>query len=178
MTEALQYFFALGSCVALTLAAVALAAVVGRRRGRGRLLRLATALDGLELWLASGIALLATGGSLWFSEVAEYEPCPLCWAQRAAMYPLVPLLLFAALRPGARVAAAGFVLSLAGAAVAVYHYQFEWFPDQSAICSEGSLCHVIWFRALGFATIPYLALSAFLAIAALCALALAGRRRA
>ena len=35
-------------------------------------------------------------GSLYFSEVANYVPCRLCWFQRIAMYPLAVILLIAA----------------------------------------------------------------------------------
>ena len=35
---------------------------------------------------------VATLGSLYFSEVAHFRPCVLCWVQRAFMYPLAPLL--------------------------------------------------------------------------------------
>ena len=41
------------------------------------------------LSMAFLVALLATLGSLYFSEVAHFEPCRLCWYQRIAMYPLV-----------------------------------------------------------------------------------------
>jgi disulfide bond formation protein DsbB len=149
---------------------------LGHLTGRGWLQRISAALDGLELWLGFGIALFAMGGSLYFSEVANYIPCTLCWYQRIAMYPLVPLLLLAALRRDRGAALYGLVLAGLGAVVALYHYQLEWFPDQAAICKQGSLCHVIWFRALGFATIPYLSFVAFCAIATVCALGLRNHR--
>ena len=50
------------------------------------------------LWLASGVAAVCMAGSLYLSEVANFPPCKLCWYQRICMYPLVPLLLAAALR--------------------------------------------------------------------------------
>lgn len=40
-------------------------------------------------YLAWVIALVATVGSLFFSEVMNLPPCVLCWYQRIAMYPLV-----------------------------------------------------------------------------------------
>ena len=52
----------------------------------------------MALTLAWGVALLATAGSLYFSEVANYLPCTLCWYQRIAMYPLVLILGIAVLR--------------------------------------------------------------------------------
>ena len=48
--------------------------------------------------MAFVVALLATVGSLYFSEVAHFEPCLLCWYQRIAMYPLVVILGLAAWR--------------------------------------------------------------------------------
>ena len=44
------------------------------------------------------IALAATLGSLFFSEVSDFIPCRLCWFQRIAMYPLVIILLVGAIR--------------------------------------------------------------------------------
>jgi hypothetical protein len=52
----------------------------------------------LVLWLAFGVALVSTLGSLYLSEVARLIPCTLCWYQRIAMYPLALLLGIAAIR--------------------------------------------------------------------------------
>jgi disulfide bond formation protein DsbB len=51
-----------------------------------------------ELWFAFTVALVATLGSLYLSEVAHFEPCRLCWYQRIAMYPLALILGIAAAR--------------------------------------------------------------------------------
>jgi disulfide bond formation protein DsbB len=178
MTETVQNFFTLGSLVVIAgLAALAVAGIVQLAGGRA-LAAAAEWLSGWELALGWMIAALAMAGSLYFSEIADYVPCPLCWYQRIAMYPLVILLGLAAIRRDRRASLYGLVLSLAGAAIAVYHYQLEWFPDQAALCRQGSLCEVIWFRVWGFATIPYLSLVAFLGVAALCSIALANERRA
>ena len=114
------------------------------------------------------VAVLATAGSLYFSEVAGFEPCRLCWYQRIAMYPLVVILGIAAWRgdPGVRRYAAP--LAAIGAVIATYHYLLEWFPTlDSGVCSATTPCSVVWFRQLGFVSLPYLALSAFLLILSL-----------
>jgi hypothetical protein len=49
----------------------------------------ATARNEYLSYLAWSIALAATAGSLFFSEVMDLPPCNLCWYQRIAMYPLV-----------------------------------------------------------------------------------------
>lgn len=50
-----------------------------------------------RLYLAWVVALIATLGSLYFSEIKHFIPCVLCWFQRIFMYPLAILLGIAAL---------------------------------------------------------------------------------
>jgi hypothetical protein len=89
--EAVQVFTSLLSLLALAGAALlVLARLVSSRSAMAR--EAAVAVSGAGLWLAFVVALGATLGSLYFSEVARYVPCRLCWFQRIAMYPLVPVL--------------------------------------------------------------------------------------
>ena len=166
-----ELFYALLALVAnaLVIGLVALA-VSARRSPAAR-----ASLDGLRSSLGSGaplagfvVAALATIGSLFFSEVARFEPCRLCWYQRIAMYPLVVILGIAAWRrdPGVRQYAAP--VAVIGTLIATYHYALEWLPwlDSDA-CSASTPCTIIWFREFGFISLPYLALSAFVLIVAL-----------
>jgi disulfide bond formation protein DsbB len=178
MTEVVQNFYGLASIVlAIGAGAVVIAAIASRLFGLPWFGQIAETIRGYELWIGFVMAAFAMAGSLYFSEVAHYIPCQLCWYQRIAMYPLVGLFLIAAIRRDRGAAIYGLVQSLIGAAIALYHYQLEWFPDQAALCKQGSLCHVIWFRALGFATIPYLAFVTFCAIAVVCAIGVWNTRR-
>ena len=59
---------------------------------------LRAALWGYELWAAFVVSSVATGGSLFFSEIAGFVPCELCWYQRICMYPLSIITLLAAIR--------------------------------------------------------------------------------
>ncbi len=111
------------------------------------------------------VATLATLGSLYFSEVAHFEPCRLCWYQRIAMYPLVLILGVAAVRRDPDVRRYAVPLAVIGALIAAYHYALEWLPWlDSGACSATTPCTIVWFRELGFISLPYLALSAFLLI--------------
>lgn len=72
-----------------------------------------------RLYLAWLVALSATLGSLYFSEVQGFRPCVLCWYQRIAMYPLTVILGVAALGGDLRIrryvlplAAVGWVIAL------------------------------------------------------------------
>src|SRR4051794_30877227 len=95
-------------------------------RARRALDEVRDTLTGAEVWGAWAFALLATLGSLFFSEYADFVPCRLCWFQRIAMYPLAVILLIAALRRDRRGAALyGLPLAIAGAGVAIYHKYIE-----------------------------------------------------
>lgn len=116
------------------------------------------------IWLAWVVALLATGGSLYFSEVAGFTPCTLCWYQRIAMYPFVVLLGVAAFRR-ARFVTGAPALAAIGALVAGYHVALEWLPSlDTGACAAAAPCTFVWFREFGIFSLPALALTAFLLI--------------
>lgn len=129
--------------------------------------------------LAAVVATVATAGSLYYSEVAHFLPCMLCWIQRAFMYPLAGVLSLAAwrnwpVRAWARAAA------LLGASVSVWHLLVERFPtlEGAVACDPANPCSLKWVEVFGFITIPYMALSAFLLIAVLLSVAPAVRKQA
>jgi disulfide bond formation protein DsbB len=125
-------------------------------------------LRGLELWSAFALASTAMLGSLYLSEIADFIPCTLCWYQRIAMYPLVPLLGIAAWRRDHGIDLYAAVLAIVGAFVAGYHYLLQTFPSlDSGSCNPLVPCTAAYIRQFDFITIPYMALSAFLLILAL-----------
>lgn len=73
------------------------------------------------LELALMVATVATAGSLYLSEVAHFVPCRLCWYQRGAMYPLVPLLAVAAWRRWLAARWAVLALAVVGGSVSIWH---------------------------------------------------------
>lgn len=120
----------------------------------------------VALPLAAIVAVVAMLGSLYESEIASFVPCRLCWYQRIAMYPMAVILPIAAVRGDVRVRAYAIPLALIGALISIYHYQLEWFPQQtSPACTADAPCTVVWVRELGFVSIPFMALCGFLAIA-------------
>jgi mono/diheme cytochrome c family protein len=89
------------------------------------------------------------------------------------MYPLVAILLVAAIRRERVVAPYVIAAAAAGLTISIYHYQLEWFPEQASVCSTTASvpCSVIWFKQFGISTIPFLAGSAFLMIGTLMTIA-------
>lgn len=132
------------------------------------------ALWGYELWAGVLVAALATGGSLFFSEIAHFVPCELCWFQRICMYPLSGVLLLAAIANDHRAARYLLPLPIAGAGVAIYHILVEngvVAQDQTCLASAPGGCGVKWINEFGYMTIPTLALTGFVLLTIALALA-------
>lgn len=163
--ETMRTFFALAALAAnIITIGIVVTAIVTRRRTTSPF----EALRGSTLWLAAGVAIVATLGSLYLSESVGLIPCKLCWYQRIAMYPLAVILPIAAFRKDDRARLYVAVLAAAGAVVATYHRFIQAFPDlDSGSCSAvGPSCSAPLIKMFGFVTIPYMALSAFLLILA------------
>ena len=124
--------------------------------------RLRRRLSPLAIIGAWAAATLAMAGSLYFSEIAHYTPCTLCWYQRIAMYPLVLILAIAAIRRDIGIRRYAIPLAAVGAVISSYHYLLEWFPQiDTGACTVGIPCTQVWFREFGFVSLPLLALVAF-----------------
>ena len=117
-----------------------------------------------NLLLASAIiALVASLGSLYFSEVLLYIPCELCWYQRIFMYPIVILLGVAYVRKDFKMALYSLILSGIGLCISVYHYSIQkvsFLSETAPVCGRVP-CTGEYINWVGFVTIPFLALSGF-----------------
>jgi len=110
------------------------------------------------------LALCATFGSLFFSEVMNLPPCVLCWYQRIAMYPIAVLMPIAILTKETKYISK-YILTLAtlGFVIALYHnlLYYNIIPESIAPCTQGVSCTSKQIEWLGFITIPLMALIAF-----------------
>ena len=121
---------------------------------------------GVWLYLAWLVAIAATVGSLYFSEVRAFVPCALCWWQRIFMYPLVVVLGVATFRQDLSAWRTALPLSLVGLGISTYHVLLQKVPGIAppASCASGVPCNVQYIDWFGFVTIPLLAAVAFLVV--------------
>ena len=162
----------LANVALLALVALALVGAATRRRGRAAPAFVAGAARRIGTWAmptALVVAAVTTAGSLYYSEVVGFIPCELCWYQRICMYPLVAILGVGVLRKD-RAAfwyAAPFVAI--GAPLALYHWLVERVPslEGGSSCSALVACNVPYFEELGYVTLAFMDMSAFLLIGAL-----------
>src|SRR5256714_4276561 len=92
---------------------------------RGPLDTIRNLLWGYELWGAFVVAAVATGGSLFYSQIGGAIPCEFCWFQRVLMYPLSILTLLIAARGDNRAARYLLPLPIVGAGTSIYHMLIE-----------------------------------------------------
>jgi len=119
------------------------------------------------------VSLTATLGSLFFSEIAHFEPCKLCWFQRIFMYPLPILFLMALVRKETVIRIYALVLAIVGALIAAWHYflqvgqMYNIDVEKLTNCSSvgySPSCASYFFLKFGYITIPMMSLSAFVLI--------------
>ena len=115
------------------------------------------------------VALVATSGSLFYSEIAGYNPCKLCWFQRIMMYPQVIILAIALWKKDNSVSKYLIPLAVIGILISSYHYYIRVGGAPIASCSADSSesCAKKYTLSFGYITIPMMALTAFLLISAL-----------
>ncbi len=130
----------------------------------------ASLFGGNSIWLAWAVALVATVGSLIYSEVIHFVPCRLCWFQRIAMYPLSVILLVGAIRREAVVRFYALPLALIGLAVSIYHNLVQFFPSmEGGSCDPLNPCSARSVAVFGFIDLPFMAGAGFIVISVLLA---------
>ncbi|MFD1781514.1 disulfide oxidoreductase [Fredinandcohnia salidurans] len=117
----------------------------------------------LFLYMAWLVSVVATLGSLYFSEIRGFIPCELCWYQRILMYPLALILGIGTFQSDFSVKKYVLPLSVIGWCISLFHYLEQKVPGFAEIkpCVQGVPCTTEYINWFGFITIPFLAFIAF-----------------
>ena len=118
------------------------------------------------IFVAFLVSLIATLGSLFFSEIMNFVPCSLCWYQRIFMYPLVFIFLTNLLYPDKSVFKYSFPLVFIGLIISIYHNLLilKIIPEKLSPCVNGVPCSIDYLNWFGFITIPLLSFFAYTSI--------------
>ncbi len=175
-TETVQLFVGLLTIAAAVGAVTVVVLRVLAAAGSEGANRLGSTISDSGVWLAWIVAAGATLGSLYFSEVANFNPCRFCWFQRIAMYPLAVILPIGAIRKDPNVRWYAAPLAMIGAAISAWHSLIEWRPslDNGECEFQGPSCTFVWFREFGF-SLANMALIGFLTILTLLLVRFPGR---
>lgn len=114
-----------------------------------------------SLFFAFLVSLIATAGSLFYSEIAGYTPCKLCWFQRIFMYPQTILFGLALFKKSKDIFYYAVPLSVIGGLIALNHYFVQRMEYATSCGIEAVSCSVKYTFKFGYITIPMMALTAF-----------------
>ncbi len=119
-----------------------------------------------SLYFAWIVAFFSVSGSLFFSEIAGFPPCILCWYQRVCMYPILVILTVGILNKDKKIHQYILPLSIIGALIGLYHnlLYYSVLPESNAPCVLGISCTTKFIEWFGFITIPFLSLLSFVII--------------
>ena len=110
---------------------------------------------GAWLFVAWIVAVIATGASLYLSEIMHFVPCSLCWFQRIFMYPLVIMLGIAFYRQQSDVVPYAAALAIVGGCISAYHTVLQKVPKDTSIAACGPVsCYEDYLNWFGWLTIP------------------------
>lgn len=121
------------------------------------------------IWLTFSISLFSMSGSLYFSEVAGYATCLLCWYQRIAMYPLTVFQGVALFEKRKTVWNQVLALSLIGLCFALIHYAFQIGALPVTDCEAigyARACSDHFSLRFGYITLSFMSATAFSMLAA------------
>lgn len=109
-------------------------------------------------------------GSLFYSEIAGFPPCSLCWLQRIFMYPQIIFFGVLFFKKTKVLNYIILIFSIIGGIVALYNSYLQFggspFIPCNAVISSVS-CSQRFFLEFGYITIPTMSLTAFLLITVL-----------
>ncbi len=115
------------------------------------------------LWVSCALVLAGVVISLVYSEYFGIVPCGLCWLQRIFLYPQAVLLLIAAWTKDFRIATYSIVLSVIGAAIALYQHYLQMGGTSTLPCPASGVsdCAKRFLFEFNYITFPLVAFSSF-----------------
>ncbi|MEI6400426.1 MAG: disulfide bond formation protein B [bacterium] len=104
-------------------------------------------------------------GSLVYSMGYNYSPCTLCWWQRIALFPMIPLAFIGFWKKESIVSVWTIsILAIFGTIISLYHNSLNFGLSPLIPCSSAVSCTQNFVNEFGFVTIPLMSLCIFIAI--------------
>lgn len=113
------------------------------------------------------LSIIVVSGSLFYSNFMGYEPCVLCWWQRIALYPLLPIFVLAHLNNDRKVFRYVFPLAILALVISIYQTYITFGGEPLVDCSLEDNCSKLYVLAYGYITIPMMVTTASMAFLAL-----------
>jgi len=125
------------------------------RRSWGRL-----AVEFINRWsllIGAAFSAIVVAGSLFYSNIMGFEPCTLCWWQRIALYPLLPIFVVAFKSNDKHVFKYVTPLAIAALTISLYQTYITFGGSPLLECGLEENCAKLYVLAYGYITIPMMA---------------------
>lgn len=165
--DTITYILSLGTLVMNFGLAVLIVVIFLDRRAAKKGRKLHAAYDHLKrnaLLLGLISTIVATVGSLFYSQIVNLPPCSLCWIQRILLFPQIIIIGFALYYESRKAIRLSAILSVLGIMFAGYHSYLQYGGGvSSAICNflGGISCSQRYFIEFGYITMPIMSLTIF-----------------
>lgn len=117
---------------------------------------------GKEIFFAFLIAFFSAAASMFYSGVAKFPPCDLCWYQRIVLFPQVLLLGMAVIKKDKKITDYVLAFSIIGAVIAAYNYYLQLGGNPFIPCSAGGVsCAQRFVWEFGYVGIPMMSFTGF-----------------
>lgn len=154
--------------LALQLLTLGLFLVLFLRRRSSGAAQIARAIQSHGIAIALVLSSVASAITVYYSAILGLEPCPLCWWQRAFLYPQVVLLAVALVKRERLVACYSIALSVIGGLIAAYQHLLQVLPGSGLPCpATGVSCAQRFLFEFGYITYPLSAVSIFACLIAI-----------
>lgn len=109
------------------------------------------------------VCLASIAGGLFYSSIAGFTPCVLCWWQRIFLYPQAVILAIAFFTDDEHIHKYSLALSSLGILISIYDVYLQFGGTDVVNCAaNGAIsCNFRYFVEYGYITIPTMALTAF-----------------
>lgn len=118
-------------------------------------------------WMPASLIIVvgAFVGSIFYSEIAGFPPCSLCWYQRIFIYPQIILLVGALIWRDRSIARYLLPLSIIGGIIALYNSYLQYGGSPLIPCAANVAaisCAQRFVFEFGYLTLPLMSLTAFI----------------
>lgn len=116
-------------------------------------------LSGESVFIGMIIGICAMLGSLYYSDIANFDACKLCWYQRIAIYPAAIFFTYGYIKKDESFKKLTKILLYPALIISVLHNYLYFFDNSnSTFCDINVSCTTKYFEVFGFSTIPLMSL--------------------
>jgi len=125
--------------------------------------------NAVDLYLT--LLIIAVAGSLFYSDVAGFTPCKLCWIQRIFIFPQILIILVSKFNKKKEILTEnmwGYLSWMTGFGLffAIAHNYIYYFGRETSItCDAAASCKAYYMYEYGIVTIPFMAIGLLVSLA-------------